>query len=233
LITSRCTHPRNLASALGPTCLLLLALATAAESAPSNPGPNAPGAIVGRVLGPQEPDRWVIVVGEPYAAPVGSDGFFRLHNLPPGRYRLLIEGDRCGAVEAPVLVRAGTVATIDVDLPCPSLTCPKADKRNPNCILPDPHQRARVGSRCEIHHGQRLRLDLVPIQHGIVTFIPGRNDEDERSRYPNAWPWQGGGCVVGPQKLTEVAYCRVCRFRYQWEYPPQAVMRALFLRRAG
>jgi hypothetical protein len=227
LITRRCTHPRHLASALGPACLLLLALAAAAEATPSNPRSNATGAIVGRVLGPEEPDRWVIVVGEPYAAPVGADGFFRLHNLPPGRYRLLIEGDRCGAVEAPVLVRAGMVATIDVDLPCPPISCPKADKRNPECVLPDPHQRSRVGSRCEVHHGQRLRLDLVPIHYGDLSFIPGRNREDERSRFPNAWPWAGGGCVIGPQRFTEVAYCRACRITYRWEYLPRAVMRAL------
>ena len=233
MITRRCTHPRHLASALGPTCLLLLALATAAEAASSNPRPNATGAIVGRVLGPEEPDRWVIVVGEPYGAPVGADGFFRLPSLPAGRHTLLIHGDRCDAVEVPVLVRAGMVASIDVDLPCPPTLCPKADKGNPECVLPDPHQRSRVGSRCEVHHGQRLRLDLVPIHFGIFSVIPGRNSEDERSRFPNAWPWAGGGCVVGPQKLTEVAYCRACRITYRWEYLPRAVMRALPWRRTG
>jgi hypothetical protein len=100
LITQRSTRPR-LSGSLCRACLLLLALATAAEAAPSHPGPGATGAIVGRVLGPEEPDRWVIVLGEPRAAPVGPGGFFRLPSLPAGRYRLLIEGDRCNEVEYP------------------------------------------------------------------------------------------------------------------------------------
>jgi hypothetical protein len=84
-----------------------------------------------------------------------------------------------------------------------------------------------VGSRCEVHHGQRLLLDIVPIHHGIDTFVPGRNSEDERKRFPNAWPWAGGGCVVGPQKFTEVAYCRECRAAYQWDSLRQRVTRTL------
>jgi hypothetical protein len=105
----------------------------------------------------------------------------------------------------------------------PAIPCPKADRADPGCVAPDPHQRARVGSRCEVHHEQRLRLDLVPIHFGIATFIPGRNGPDELERYPNAWPWVGGGCVIGPQKFAEVAYCRRCRIAYQWERVTRAL----------
>ena len=106
---------------------------------------------------------------------------------------------------------------------CPPIPCPNPDKADPGCVVPDPDQRAKVGSRCEVHHGQRLRLDIVPIHHGIVSWVPGRNSEDERERFPNAWPWVGGGCVVGPQKFTEVAYCPECRAAYQWDKLRQEV----------
>ena len=65
----------------------------------------------------------------------------------------------------------------------------------------------------------------MPIHHGIVTWVPGRNSPDERKRFPNAWPWAGGGCVVGPEKFTEVAYCPECRAAYQWDRLRQGLTR--------
>ena len=78
---------------------------------------------------------------------------------------------------------------------------------------------------------ERLRLDLVPIHYGIATFIPGRNGEHKLKRFPNAWPWAGGGCVSGPQKFTEVAYCRECRVAHYWENLRLGMIRALPWRR--
>jgi hypothetical protein len=102
-----------------------------------------------------------------------------------------------------------------------NLTCP------PGGVLSDPNQRAMVGTRCEVHHGEHLRLGLVPIHYGLVTIIPGRNDPGERRRFPNAWPWAGGGCVIGPQRFTEVAYCRECRLAYEWDSVRRVVTAAL------
>ena len=230
MITPRSTRLRHVSSHLCGVSVLLLALATAAAAVPSSARFDDTGSIVGRVRGPEERHPWVIVVGEPYSASVGADGFFRLTSLPAGRHTLLIRGYYCDAVELPVTVRAGIVDSIAVELLCPPIPCPKPDKADPGCVVPDPDQRAKVGSRCEVHHGERLRLDLVPIHYGFVTFIPGRNSEDERKRFPNAWPWAGGGCVAGPQKFTEVAYCRECRVAYQWDDLRQRVMRTLHWR---
>jgi hypothetical protein len=225
MTSPRSTRLGHVSSDLCRVSALLLGLATAAAAAPSIARRDDTGTIVGRVRGGEERHPSVRVLGESYGASVGADGFFRLTNLPAGRHTLLIRGYYCDAVELPATVRAGSVDSITVELSCPPIPCPKPDKADPGCVVPDPDQRAKVGSACEVHHGQRLRLDIVPIHHGIVSFVPGRNSPDERKRFPNAWPWAGGGCVVGPQKFTEVAYCPECRLAYQLDSQRPGVTR--------
>lgn len=76
--------------------------------------------------------------------------------------------------------------------------------------LENPGQRARVGTRCEIHRWTRLKLDLVPVHYGFVGYTPGLGG-DERFEFPNAHPWSSGGCVDHGIVFAEVAYCTECR----------------------
>lgn len=150
-------------------------------------------------------------------AMVESDGRFLLARVPAGRHTLLVRGDFCGPVELPVTVTAGAVELIDLDLPCSSIPCPIPDKSDPGCILPSPEERARVGSACQLHPKRRLRLDVVPIHYGFVSFSPSGGDGAKQ--FPNAAVVRSMGCVVGVERWTEVACCEECRAAFYWHNP--------------
>src|SRR5215510_2231816 len=80
----------------------------------------------------------------------------------------------------------------------------------PDCVRRDADERARVGTFCSVHPGERLRPDIVRIHFGIVGYTPGLNVE-EAKQFPNARVWESAGCVIGRPYFAEVAYCPECR----------------------
>ena len=84
-------------------------------------------------------------------------------------------------------------------------------------VASSPEQRARVGKPCEVHPKQRLKLDVVPIHHGIVGFLPSGGDP--RTQFPNAHVVASFGCVVGFERWAEVASCPDCRLAFYWHNP--------------
>ena len=120
----------------------------------------------------------------------------------------------------PVTVRAGQVSTLEVHLACKPRPCPKPDHADPTCVVQNPEQRRLVGTFCQVHRRTKLRLDIVPIHFGFVGYTPGLGGE-ERTLFPNAWPWWSAGCVIGDQHWAEVAYCSDCRASYE-RYKRQA-----------
>jgi len=215
VITPRSTRPRHASDALRHAFALLLAFVSPAAPAPSSLGHDGVGAIVGRVHCPEARNAWVIVIGESFGAEVGADGFFRLTGLPAGRHTLLIRGYYCDDVQRTITVRAGVVDSIDVAITCSNIPCPNPDKADPGCIARNPEEQARVGTRCEVHPRERLRLDVVPIQYNIV----GCGEPSDPRRFPNARLCWSGGCVVRPQRWTEVAYCKQCRAAFYQANP--------------
>ena len=102
------------------------------------------------------------------------------------------------------------MTTLEVQLACKPRPCPVPDRADRTCILENPEQRARVGTRCESHRRTKLKLDLVPVHYGIVGYTPGLGDE-ERAKFPNARPWWSAGCVDQGIRFAELAYCSECR----------------------
>jgi hypothetical protein len=119
-------------------------------------------------------------------------------------------------------VRDGATEWVDVELRCSKIPCPNPDRADPDCILKDPDQAARAGKMCEVH-ARPLRLGVVPIQYGIVGCAVGANGDSRQ--FPNARVCYSGGCVVGPHRWAEVAYCDKCRAAYYWANPMQLLWR--------
>ncbi|HJQ24160.1 MAG TPA: carboxypeptidase-like regulatory domain-containing protein [Blastocatellia bacterium] len=76
---------------------------------------------------------------------------------------------------------------------------------------PDPTKRLAEEEKAKPHycsvHRRRLRVDVVPIEYGLVVL----SSEDRRETFPNAnWVYYGG-CVVDCYKKAEILYCPVCR----------------------
>jgi hypothetical protein len=75
----------------------------------------------------------------------------------------------------------------------------------------DPIKRLTEGEKARTHycpvHRKRLRVDVVPIEYGLVVLSP----EDTSKAFPNSsWVYYGG-CVVDCYKKAEVLYCLDCR----------------------
>jgi hypothetical protein len=70
-------------------------------------------------------------------------------------------------------------------------------------------EKARIGERCPVH-GEKLKLDTVPILYGILMI-----DEDyleaEKTLFPNANTRVFGGDLVQEETKAEVLYCPKCR----------------------
>jgi hypothetical protein len=68
---------------------------------------------------------------------------------------------------------------------------------------------------CQVHHVP-LQDDTVHIAYGLLCFPPGYWDA-EKSLFPNARPWVGGGCSVLEPDRAYVRFCPECRqAREQW-----------------
>lgn len=196
-------------------CLLLVALGADARAQPPGAYAAGTGTLHGHVTS-AEGRRVSVVIILPstpefvsprrFGAEVADDGTFELSGLPVGRHTLLVRAYFCDAIEVPVRVDAGEENSVVIELPCRKIPCPDPDKADPGCILEDTGQRERVGTWCKAHPWNRLRADLVRIQHGIM----GCGDYDA-TRYPNASVCYSGGCVVGREQWARVAYCEDCR----------------------
>ena len=70
-------------------------------------------------------------------------------------------------------------------------------------------EKSRIGERCPVH-GEKLKLDIVPIIYGKLLV-----DEDyldaEKTQFPNANTRFLGGSVVKEETKAEVLYCPKCR----------------------
>ena len=199
-------------------CLLGASLASASPG--RHAGSDSLGTLMGHVRVREERRAEVLLIRNGRrigTARVESDGTFLLSGVPAGRHTLLVRGYYCGPVELPVSVRVGAEEWIDVDLPCSAIPCPKLDKSDPGCIFPNPEERARVGSACQVHPKRRLRLDVVPIHYGFASFLPAGGDAPKQ--FPNARVVCPMGCVVGVERWTEVAYCQECRVAFYWHNP--------------
>ncbi len=217
---ARSTGQGRLASLIRGACVCLLGASLASASPGRDAGSDSLGTLQGHVLVREGRHATVLLIQNGRRigdARVESDGTFLLSGVPAGRHTLLVRGDYCGPVELPVSVRAGAVESIDVDLPCSAIPCPKLDKSDPGCILPNPEERARVGSACQVHPKRRLRLDVVPIHYGFSSFRPAGGDEPKQ--FPNASVARSMGCVIGVERWTEVAYCQECRAALYWHNP--------------
>lgn len=217
---ARSTGQGRLASLIGGACVCLLGASLASASPGRHAGSDSLGTLMGHVRVREERRAEVLLIRNGRrigTARVESDGTFLLSGVPAGRHTLLVRGYYCGPVELPVSVRVGAEEWIDVDLPCSAIPCPKLDKSDPGCIFPNPEERARVGSACQVHPKRRLRLDVVPIHYGFASFLPAGGDAPKQ--FPNARVVCPMGCVVGVERWTEVAYCQECRVAFYWHNP--------------
>ncbi len=193
--------------------LILIVAVTSVASAQQRPAPNGPtGSVTGRVVRSDGPKYGVHVIDQETWMSVTTrpDGTFSLGQLPVGRHVFRIGSEYCEVQLVPVAVFAGQVTTLEVQLTCKPRPCPVPDRADSTCILENPEQRARAGTRCEVHRRTKLKLDLVPVHHDIVGHTPGLGG-DERAQFPNARPWYSAGCVVWGIPFAEVAYCTECR----------------------
>ena len=60
---------------------------------------------------------FVAVVSHPYFAVSGTDGSFRIGNVPPGTYNLRLWHERYGIVTSRIRVQAGAAATLELTYP--------------------------------------------------------------------------------------------------------------------
>ena len=211
----RSRRPCRAIRAARSAALLLIAFASIASASPRPVHDGPTGTVSGRIVRSDGPKHDIHVIDQETWMSVitRTDGTFHFERLPVGRHLLRILSDFCEVQLVPVTVRADQVSTLEIQLACKPRPCPKPDRADPTCIVENPAERARVGRRCEVHPGTRLRRDLVEIHHGIVSYVPGMGG-DERQRFPNARPWWGGGCVDDGVPFTEVAYCSECRKDY-------------------
>ncbi len=77
-------------------------------------------------------------------------------------------------------------------------------------------EKAMVGDKCKVH-GEKLKLDVVPILYGKLMI-----DEDymhaQEKQFPNANTRFLGGCIVEETTEAEVLYCPKCRdAEAQWQ----------------
>jgi hypothetical protein len=107
------------------------------------------------------------------------------------------------------------LAFVSLAASAPPLPCPDPDQADPGCVYRSPEEQAKIGTRCEMHSGTRLRLGLVPIQYGIV----GCAIAVDHQRFPNAKICWSGGCLVDRRRWAEVAYCPRCRTAFYWAHP--------------
>jgi len=215
---TRSTRPRPQRCAIRLASLVLTACATVAVAQPRvRLHPDSVGTVTGRVMRPDGPAAHAQVFSPNLriGTMAETDGTFRLTGVPAGRHSLVIESWYCERETVSVTVKPRSVETIAVQLACTPIPCPKPDRADPGCISRNPEEQARVGRRCEVHHRARLRLDLVPIHYSIG----GCGEPSDLRRFPNARLCWGGGCVVRPQRWTEVAYCKQCRAAFYEENP--------------
>lgn len=69
-------------------------------------------------------------------------------------------------------------------------------------------ERWMIGDRCKLHPAA-LEEDVVPIRFGLSSEpanFPGGS-----AKFPTAWSWVDGGCVVGTARRALVRYCPTCR----------------------
>lgn len=59
---------------------------------------------------------YVFVADHPYHAVTGTDGRFRIGDIPPGKYQLEVWHEMLGSQEREVALGAGKTATVDVEL---------------------------------------------------------------------------------------------------------------------
>src|SRR5262245_53791122 len=216
-VFARRTHARGLPGLLRGALALTLFGAAFGHPWPAHAGPDNRGALTGHVRRPEgRPVDLVLTRDGHYfaSAQVDSDGTFLFSGVPAGPYTLLVRAAWCDRIEMPVRVGVGAVDTVGVDLACSPIPCPKLDKADPGCILHDPDQRAKVGTACEVHPKQRLHLDVVPISYGIGSHAAAWD-----ARFPNARVVYSSGCVVQPQRWSEVAYCQECRAAFYLHNP--------------
>lgn len=211
---------RCLASLFGCAALMSsFGVAVAVTLTPWHVDPDSVGTLEGRLRSSGWRDPIVILSRDGWRlgeARVTPDGTFLLSRVPAGRHTLVVRGRNCLDAEMPVTVRVGRTDWIDVDLPCPPLPCPKLDRSDPGCIARSAEERAKVGSACQVHPKHRLRLDVVPIHFGIMSFQAAG---DDHKQFPNARVVVSMGCVIGVERWAEVAYCRGCRAVFYWHNP--------------
>jgi hypothetical protein len=61
-------------------------------------------------------EGWIYVVDNPYYAVTGPDGKFKITDVPPGEYKLVVIQHFTGPVEMPVKVTAGQPTTMEIEL---------------------------------------------------------------------------------------------------------------------
>jgi hypothetical protein len=61
---------------------------------------------------------WVVVAEHPFYAVTDQEGAFKIHNVPPGKYRLRMWQEALGSASREVVVDAqGATVTFDVKAP--------------------------------------------------------------------------------------------------------------------
>src|SRR5215813_9141000 len=70
-------------------------------------------------------------------------------------------------------------------------------------------EKARIGDKCKVH-GEKLKLDLVPILYGKLT-VDADYIKAAETQFPNANTRFFGGSVVKEETKAEVLYCPKCR----------------------
>lgn len=185
----------------------------------------APGAIAGRVLsgGAPVPDANIAVIGARAGAIADENGRFRVDRLPPGSQTVVVRSIGCRAETVTVIVRANAVDSMEVRIHC------LVRRVNPDEVMPNAKEMARVGQPCPVHPDVRLARDVVP----VIQFDAMIRQEDhftrlERDSFPNARLTYAvssavyyliGDTLVTSGK-TEVAYCWKCREARLRHHPP-------------
>ena len=201
------------------------------DGGPAGPvDPRDKGRITGRVSSPGGPVTFanVVVVGTRRGTMTDSSGRFILVAVPTGIQAVRFQAVAHERFDTVLHVRPNEVESLDVRMQRARVLtedgdvllvddtkpCARPDPADTNCIMRDPEERARVGSRCSVHRRTRLLLDLVPIIYGLATI-----GSDHRDHHPNARMWRGGGCVVRPPRWAEAAYCEKCRAAFHRAHP--------------
>lgn len=123
-------------------------------------------------------------------------GEFVFDGIQPGRYELTATFLGAETHKEQLLIRPGEEKGIHITLGVHR--CPDPVKRLSG-------EEKRKTPYCSIH-GEKLRLDVVPIEYGLVMKA-----DDASAEYPNAHWIYYGGCVADCYKKAEVRYCSECR----------------------